>query len=168
MVHVAAGSAESSLSEALLFGGITVLDQSTDSAFAAAKRCVSTSGANVAVRDGALVVTGEIAPGFVFPWAGMIWMLGEQPMHPVDFSGRAVIRFRTHGDGWEYPVMLTSSTEPVEPPSSVRFVAPEEWAQVELRPEGILRRRRKSLRDWRFGKGRVGPFALEVDEVEVR
>ena len=57
------------------------------------------SSANVAVRDGALVVAGEIAPGLAFPWAGVIWMPGEQPMQPVGFSGREVIRFRTHGGG---------------------------------------------------------------------
>ncbi len=32
------------------------------------------SSANVAVRDGALVVTGEIAAGVAFPWAGVIWV----------------------------------------------------------------------------------------------
>ena len=35
------------------------------------------SSANVALRDGALVVTGEIAQGLAFPWAGVIWMPGE-------------------------------------------------------------------------------------------
>ena len=70
------------------------------------------SSANVAVRDGALVVTGEIALGLAFPWAGVIWMPGEQPMQPVDFSGREVIRFRTRGDGREYSVMLISRAEP--------------------------------------------------------
>ena len=64
------------------------------------------SSANVAVRDGALAVTGEIAPGLAFPWAGVIWMPGEQPMQPIDFSGREVIRFRTRGDGRQYSVML--------------------------------------------------------------
>ena len=52
------------------------------------------STASMAVQDGALVVTGEIAPGVAFPWAGVIWMPGEQFMQPVDFSGREVIRFR--------------------------------------------------------------------------
>ena len=57
------------------------------------------SSANVAVRDGALVVTGEIAAGVAFPWAGVIWVPDEQPMQPVDFSGREAIRFRTRGMG---------------------------------------------------------------------
>ncbi len=48
------------------------------------------SSAIVAVRDGALAVTGEIASELALPWAGVIWMPGEQPMQPVDFSGREV------------------------------------------------------------------------------
>ena len=64
------------------------------------------SRATMAVRDGVLVVTGEIAPGVAFPWAGVIWMPGEQFMQPVDFAGREVIRFRARRDGREYSVML--------------------------------------------------------------
>ena len=40
------------------------------------------SSASLAVRNGALVVTGEIAPGPAFPWAGVIWLPGEQPIQP--------------------------------------------------------------------------------------
>ena len=36
--------------------------------------------ANVDVRDGPLVVTGETAPGLPSPWAGVIWMPGEQSL----------------------------------------------------------------------------------------
>ena len=56
------------------------------------------SSASMTVRDGGMVVTGEIAPGVAFPRAGVIWMPGEQFMQPVDFSGREVIRFRTRED----------------------------------------------------------------------
>ena len=93
--------------------------------------------ANVAVRDGALAVTGEIAPEVAFPGAGVIWMPGEQPMQPVDFSGREAIRFRTRGDGREYSVMLISSSEPAGPPPTVTFVAGDQWTEVEIRLEGF-------------------------------
>ena len=42
------------------------------------------ASANVAVRDGALVVTGEIARRPSLLWPVVIWMPGEQPMQPVD------------------------------------------------------------------------------------
>ncbi|MDE0622934.1 MAG: hypothetical protein OXH83_14825 [Bryobacterales bacterium] len=59
------------------------------------------SSANVAGRDGALVVAGEIAPGLAFTWAGVIWTPGERPMQPMESSGRAVIRFVLRcREGW--------------------------------------------------------------------
>ena len=128
-----------------------------------------TSSADVAVRDGALVVTGEIAPGAAFPWAGVIWMPGAQPMQPVDFSGREAIRFRTRGDGRQYSVMLISSAEPAGPPPTVTFIAPEEWTQVEIRLEDFPTATPEIIAGLAFvAEGPVGGFSFEVDEVEVR
>ena len=127
------------------------------------------SSVNVGVRDGALVVTGEIAPGLPFPWAGVIWMPGAQPMQPVDFSGREVIRFRTRGDGRQYSVMLISSAVPAGPPPTVAFVAPEEWTQVEIRLEDFPTATPEIIAGLAFvAQGPVGAYAFEVDEVEVR
>jgi len=127
------------------------------------------STADVAVRDGALVVTGEIAPGAAFPWAGVIWMPGAQPMQPVDFSGREAIRFRTRGDGRQYSVMLISSAEPAGPPPTMTFIAPEEWTQVEIRLEDFPTATPEVIAGLAFvAEGPVGSFSFEVDEVEVR
>ena len=127
------------------------------------------SSASMAVRDGALVVTGEIAPGLAFPWAGVIWMPGEQPMQPVDFSGREVIRFRTRGDGRQYSVMLISSAAPAGPPPTVTFVAPEEWTQVEMRLEDFPAATPQIIAGLAFvAEGPVGEFEFEVDDLELR
>lgn len=56
------------------------------------------SSANVAVRDGALV-TGDIALRLAFPRTGVISMLGEQPMQPVEFSGHEAL-VHPHAQGW--------------------------------------------------------------------
>ena len=61
----------------------------------------SASGTNVAGRDGAVVVAGELAPGLAFPWAGVIWTPGERPRQAVESSGRDVIRFVLRcREGW--------------------------------------------------------------------
>ena len=127
------------------------------------------SSASMAVRDGALVVTGEIAPGLAFPWAGVIWMPGEQPMQPVDFSGREVIRFRTRGDGGQYSVMLLSGPDPAGPPPTVTFVAPGEWTQVEIRLEDFPAATPEVIEGLVFvAEGPVGGVGFELDELEVR
>ena len=123
----------------------------------------------MAVRDGALVVTGEIAPGTAFPWAGVIWMPGAQPMQPVDFSGREVIRFRTRGDGRQYSVMLISSAEPAGPPPTVTFTALEDWMQVEIRLGDFPTATPEIIAGLAFvAEGPVGGFAFEVDDLELR
>ena len=127
------------------------------------------SSVNVGVRDGALVVTGEIAPGLAFPWAGVIWMPGAQPMQPVDFSGREVIRFRTRGDGRQYSVMLISSAQPAGPPPTLTFIAPDEWTQLEIQLEDFPTATPEIIAGLAFvAEGPVGAYAFEVDEVEVR
>ncbi|MDE0257514.1 MAG: CIA30 family protein [Gammaproteobacteria bacterium] len=127
------------------------------------------STASVAVRDGALVVTGEIAPGVPFPWAGVIWMPGAQPMRPVDFSGREAIRFRTRGDGRQYSVMLISSAEPAGPPPTVTFTAPEEWTQVAIPLEDFPTATPEIIAGLAFvAEGPVGGFGFEVDDLELR
>ncbi|MYC93070.1 MAG: amidohydrolase family protein [Gemmatimonadetes bacterium] len=127
------------------------------------------SSANAAVRDGALVVTGEIAPGLAFPWAGVIWMPGAQPMQPVDFSGREAIRFRTRGDGRQYSVMLISTAEPAGPPPAVTFIAPEEWTRLEIRLEDFPTATPEIIAGLAFvAEEPVGAYTFEVDEVEVR
>ena len=52
----------------------------------------------VAVRDGALVVAGEIVPELPSPRPGVIWMPGEEPMHLGDAD-------RQRGAGWAAAVM---------------------------------------------------------------
>ena len=127
------------------------------------------SSASMAVRDGALVVTGEIAPGVAFPWAGVIWMPGKQFMQPVDFSDREVIRFRTRGDGREYSVMLISSAAPTGLSPTVTFIAPAEWTQVEIRLEDFPMATPEIIAGLAFvAEGPVGGFGFEVDDLELR
>ena len=101
------------------------------------------SSANVAVPDGALVVTGEIAPGLPFPWEGVIRIPGK---HPMDLSGREVFRFPHAGDAREFEVMLISRPTLAGPPTTVTFIATEEWTRSGVRWRISQRSRRKSLR----------------------
>ena len=73
------------------------------------------STARLSVESGVLRVEGEVAPGFPFPWAGTIYSPGAQPMQPVDFAGREVLRFRTRGDGRTYMAMLFGAGANLKP-----------------------------------------------------
>ena len=72
-------------------------------------------------------------------------MPGQQPMPPVDFSGREAIRFLTWRDGRQDSGDVDQQgPQPAGSLSTVTSFIPEEWTQVDIRPEDVRRRRRKS------------------------
>lgn len=76
----------------------------------------------------ALEVSASVQPGFPFPWAGVAFMPGAQPMQPADLSRAKVIRFRVRGDGKQYNVSVMSNG--VKIPVSVPFTADGAWREV--------------------------------------
>jgi len=75
-------------------------------------------------------VTASVRQGFAYPWAGLAFIPGEQPMQAADLSAAKVLRFRVRGDGQNYSVAMMSKgvTIPVNQP----FTAGEAWTEVEL------------------------------------
>lgn len=92
--------------------------------------------------DGFLRVEGRVAGGAAYPWAGAIWMLGAEPMQPIDASALHRLELRMRGDGRALMLMLLSG-EPGALPSMLsisghagwetRQVALAEFAGADLR-----------------------------------
>ena len=129
------------------------------------------STASLSARQGALRVEGEVvAAGFGFPWSGAIFFPGEQPMQPVDFSDREVLRFRTRGDGRTYSVMLFGAASGATIPATVPFTATAAWTAVEI----PLARFPGATPGLVGGLAFValappaGAYAFELDDVEIR
>ena len=129
------------------------------------------STASLAARQGALRVEGEVvASGSGFPWSGAIYFPGEQPMQPVDFSDREVLRFRTRGDGRTYTVMLFVADSAAAIPAAVPFTATPTWTRVEI----PLARFPSATPGIVGGLAFValappaGAYAFEIDDVEIR
>jgi hypothetical protein len=55
---------------------------------------------------GALRVTGKIAEGAQYPWAGVMYSPGAQPFAPADLSSKKALAFWAKGDGRTYVVLL--------------------------------------------------------------
>ena len=128
------------------------------------------STARLSAENAALRVEGEIAPGSPFPWAGAIYFPGAQPMQPVDFSDREMLRFRARGDGRTYVVMLFGGGNNAAVPPMAPFTAHAEWSQVEI----PLARFPSATPGLIGGLAFVaqppplGPFGFEIDDVEIR
>ncbi|MXY07119.1 MAG: amidohydrolase family protein [Rhodothermaceae bacterium] len=122
--------------------------------------------ASMTVQNAVLVIDGEISSNSAFPWAGVMWIPGAQPM---DFSGREVIRFRTRGDGRSYSVMLFGNAQFFGAPPSVTFMAPTEWKQIEIPLEDFPTNSPEIITGIAFmAEGAAGPFSFEIDEVELK
>ena len=135
-----------------------------------------TSSAELSAVRGALRVEGEVVASdsaFTFPWAGAMYFPGAQPMQPVDFSGREVLRFRTRGDGRGYVVMLFSGGGAATVPPSVPFTAPADWTEVEIPLARFPTATPGLIGGLAFVAtappgASAGAFAFELDDVELR
>lgn len=81
-------------------------------------------------QGGALQIDASVAPGFAYPFAGLAFMPGAQPMQPANLSGAKVLRFRVRGDGQRYGVSIMSRGGNI--PVSQPFTAEAEWREVSL------------------------------------
>lgn len=127
------------------------------------------SSARLSAEAGALRVAGEVVADTLFPWAGAIYFPGDQPMQPVDFSDREVLRFRTRGDGRTYAVELFGAVAGAGAPPTVRFTAPSEWTAVEIPLARFPAADPEVISGLAFvAEAPAGAFAFEIDDVEIR
>ena len=129
------------------------------------------STASLSAGHGTLRVEGEVAAtGFAFPWSGAIFFPGEQPMQPVDFSAREVLRFRTRGDGRTYSVMLFGGSAGATIPATVPFTATAEWTEVEIPLTRFPTATPGLVGGLAFAAQAppAGAYTFELDDVEIR
>lgn len=81
-------------------------------------------------QPGVLQVDASVAPGFAYPFAGLAFMPGAQPMQAANLSGAKVLSFRVRGDGQRYGVSIMSQGGSI--PVSQPFTAEAEWREVSL------------------------------------
>ena len=125
------------------------------------------SETSLEVKEGVLVVTGEVKEGFAFPWAGAMVFVGKTRMGPVDLSPKKELRFRVRGDGRTYLTMFFSGDSPM--PSRQLFETGEEWQEVVLPLDSFAGGDPARAKAFAFTAGSPpGPFRLELDEVEIR
>ena len=128
------------------------------------------STARLFVESGGLRVEGELVSGFAFPWAGVTYFPGAQPMQPVDFSDREALRFRTRGDGRSYTIMLFAGGAGAAVPPAVPFTTSAAWTEVEIPLARFPTATPGIIGGLAFVAQAppLGAFAFEIDDVEIR
>jgi len=120
---------------------------------------------------GALQVSGEVASGGQFPFAGALFSPGSAPMQPVNLSKKSSISFWAKGDGKPYTLLVLTvarSGQSGEAPAMATFTASPEWTQYTF-PFSAFETDGSDL----IGIGFIevqepGKFQFEVDEFEIK
>lgn len=104
------------------------------------------STVSLQVVDGALELTGEVAPGLPFAWSGAMWFPGDAPFSPRDLSGTGGFAFRLAGDGPGFQVSVFHAAGGVTPANRPVDVSPGDdgwtrvsftWEELGVNPAGI-------------------------------
>ncbi len=113
-----------------------------------------------------LAISGEVKAGFGFPWSGMIFFPGAQPMGPADLSKFSGVSFWTKGDGRSYQLLLFA-THLGRIPAQKSFTAGPDWQQVTV-PFAELGLDGTDLIGIFVGGGpALGTFRFQVDDVKL-
>ena len=129
---------------------------------------LSLAGDGAGRSGGALRISGEIASGFPFPWAGVMFNLGPGMMQPVDASAIRMLVFDARGEGQTYRVMAFAESLG-QVPSTVEFEAANEWTRVEIPLDAFTGLEPAGAMAFLIGgPGSLGEFRLDIDNVELR
>lgn len=88
------------------------------------------SSVDIKLVEDAAQVSAHVAAGFAYPWAGLAFMPGRQPMQAANLSAAKVLRFRVRGDGQQYNVAVMSGGNNI--PANLPFQAGGDWREVSM------------------------------------
>lgn len=115
----------------------------------------------------ALEISGEVKPGFAFPWSGAIFFPGAKPMAPADLSAVKDLVFWAKGDGRTYTVMLFATSLGMMP-AQVPFVAGPEWKRYAFPLAGFTGADPHGVIGVFFGAAQEpGAFRFRIDGVRL-
>ena len=117
---------------------------------------------------GALEVTGAIAAGAPYPWAGAMFFPAPTPMSPVNLSRFKEIAFWARGDGAEHRLMVFA-TRLGNIPATYAFTPGAEWRGFVVPLSTFSGIDGSDIRGVLFSAGaKPGPFRFAIDEVRFR
>jgi imidazolonepropionase-like amidohydrolase len=114
-----------------------------------------------------LAISGEVRQGFAYPWAGVMFLPGAQPMAPADLSRFGGLSFEARGEAGATYQFMAFATHLGRLPAQKPFTAGPEWQRVtvsfaDLGLDGT------DLMGFFVGGGpALGPFHLQIDDVRL-
>jgi imidazolonepropionase-like amidohydrolase len=117
---------------------------------------------------GALEVSGMLAAGAPYPWAGAMFFPAATPMAPVNLSKFKELVFWARGDGGTHQVMVFAARLG-NIPASQPFTPGPEWREYVLPLSSFSNIDGSDLRGVLFSAGsKPGPYRFTIDDVRFR
>jgi imidazolonepropionase-like amidohydrolase len=116
---------------------------------------------------GALRLTGEVMPGFAFPFSGVLFFPGAAPMRAANLSAHKALRFWAKGDGQTYQVMFYLSRF-ANRPVTRDFIAGPQWTQIEVPFAQLGDVDGSDITAFEWAATRTGEFELALDDVQLQ
>jgi imidazolonepropionase-like amidohydrolase len=128
------------------------------------KKAVVDGGAEGSAKS--LDISGEIREGFAYPWSGVMFLPGTQPMAPVDLSRFTGVSFAAKGEGKAYSFMAFA-THLGRMPAQKSFTAGPDWQRVTISFADLGLDAKDIMGLFVGGGPAPGPFHLQIDEVRL-
>lgn len=116
--------------------------------------------------DGSARVSGQVAAGYAFPYAGAMWFASPTPMQPVDHSGYRRLRVAVQGAPGEYQVLFFSGESQATPPLQWPIEAGREVIIDLDMVGGLDPTRLRAIGVFASGKPRAVDFAVTEARLE--
>ncbi|MEG3086975.1 amidohydrolase family protein [Sphingomonas sp. PB4P5] len=115
----------------------------------------------------ALVVTGEIKPGYMAPWAGIAFYPADQQFQPANLGRAKALRLWARGEGKSFAVMGFSTTGG-QRPSVAPITIGKDWAELTLRFADLANFDPTTAQMVLIGATQHdGPFRLEIADIRL-
>jgi len=114
---------------------------------------------------GSLLVTGEVAAGLPYAWAGAMFWPGAEPMQPVSLASAQRLSFWSRADGKTYRVLVFTRSRG-RMPAVQTFTAPSKWTQFRFALADFEGTDAHEVTGIAIVAGPApGPFRIQLDEV---
>ena len=122
------------------------------------------------VADGGFVrVQGLVDAGLPYAWAGAMWMVGDKPMAPVDYSARKTLVFKVRGEARQGLAMIFSGPASNGRPAMLPFQITPQWTEVRLPLASFQGADLAQLRGLAITVGLpAGAFGFDLDDVSIQ
>ena len=114
-----------------------------------------------------LAISGEVRQGFAFPWAGLMFLPGPQPMAPTELSGFGGVSFEAKGEAGATYQFMAFATHLGRMPVQKTFTAGPEWKRVTFSFADLGLDGTDIMGIFVGGGPTLGPFRLQIDDVRL-